>query len=156
MIALSAQPVRKPAAKERQVIGWSSGGAVYADEIAERYGSAPFDWLCRKSRMLRAMSTRSSLSLRNLSGRPQRSPPRLHGDCSQHTGFDEAWQTIEETEHRRGGWPDFEWEDARIDILEARDCSDEAQASRWSCFERALSARHLRECLKRLARSGGS
>jgi hypothetical protein len=31
MIALSAQPARKPAAKERQVIGWSSGGAIYAD-----------------------------------------------------------------------------------------------------------------------------
>jgi hypothetical protein len=49
-----------------------------------------------------------------------------------------------------GGWPDFEWKDARIDDLEARDCSDEAQAARWSCFERALSARHLREYLKRL------
>jgi hypothetical protein len=36
MIALSSQPVRKPTAKERQVIGWSSGGAIYADEIAER------------------------------------------------------------------------------------------------------------------------
>jgi hypothetical protein len=39
---------------------------------------------------------------------------------------------LEATEHRRGGW------------------SDEAQAARWSCFERALSARHLREYLKRL------
>ena len=36
MIALSAQPVGKPAAKDRQVIGWTSGGAIYADEIAER------------------------------------------------------------------------------------------------------------------------
>src|SRR5262249_5334046 len=27
MIALSAQPVRKPTAKERHVVGWSSGGA---------------------------------------------------------------------------------------------------------------------------------
>jgi hypothetical protein len=35
----------------------------------------------------------------------------------------EAWQTIEATEHRSGNgspdWPDFEWEDARIDVLEA-------------------------------------
>ena len=36
MIALSAEPVRKPAAKDRQVIGWGSGGAIHADEIAER------------------------------------------------------------------------------------------------------------------------
>ena len=64
---------------------------------------------------------------------------------------DEAWQILEATEYRRGGWPDFEWEDARIDdVLDARACSDEAQAARWSCFERALSAPHLRQYLKRL------
>jgi hypothetical protein len=64
--------------------------------------------------------------------------------------LEEAWQTINETKHRQGGWPDFEWEDARIEVLEARDCNGEAQAARWSCFERALSARHLRDYLKRL------
>jgi hypothetical protein len=63
---------------------------------------------------------------------------------------DEAWHILEATEHRRGSWPDFEWEDARIDVLDARACSDEAQAARWSCFERGLSAAHLREYLKRL------
>jgi hypothetical protein len=31
MIALSAQPVRKPTAKERLVVGWSSGGMIYAE-----------------------------------------------------------------------------------------------------------------------------
>ena len=30
MIALSAEPVRKPTAKERQVIGWGSTGPIYA------------------------------------------------------------------------------------------------------------------------------
>jgi hypothetical protein len=36
----------------------------------------------------------------------------------------EAWQTIEATEHRRRtndwDWPDFEWQDTRIDVLDAR------------------------------------
>ena len=36
MIALSAEPVRRPAAKERQIIGWGSGGEIYADDIVER------------------------------------------------------------------------------------------------------------------------
>jgi len=36
MIALSNEPVQKPAEKERRVIGFGSGGAIYADEIAER------------------------------------------------------------------------------------------------------------------------
>src|SRR5208282_5840905 len=34
--ALSAEPVRKPGANERHVIGWGPGGPLYADEIAER------------------------------------------------------------------------------------------------------------------------
>ena len=63
---------------------------------------------------------------------------------------EEALRTIEAAEHRRSGWPDFDWEDARIDVLEALGRGDEAQAARWSCFERALSAEHLRAYLKRL------
>jgi hypothetical protein len=150
MIELSAQPVRKPAAKERQVIGWSSGGAIFADEIAERS---------------RVSTVRLALQeIADAQGdvdafiaqyeEPVRKAPKIAAEIARRLlaahRLDEALQTLEETEHRRGGWPDFEWEDARIDVLEARDCSDEAQASRWSCFERALSARHLREYLKRL------
>lgn len=62
----------------------------------------------------------------------------------------EALQTIEAAEHKRSGWPDFEWEDARIDVFEALERAGDAQAARWSCFERFLSARHLRDYLKRL------
>ena len=45
---------------------------------------------------------------------------------------------------------DFDWEDARIDVLEALGRSDDAQRVRWGCFERSLSAPHLRAYLKRL------
>ena len=41
-------------------------------------------------------------------------------------------------------------EDARIDALDALGRSDEAQERQWSCFERYLSAPHLRAYLKRL------
>jgi hypothetical protein len=141
MIALSAQPVRKPAAKERQVIGWSSGGAIYADEIAERS---------------RVSTVRLALQeIADAQGdvdafiaqyeEPVRKAPKISAEIARRLLTagrpDEAWQTLEATELRRGGWPDFEWEDARIDVLEARHRSDEAQAARWSCFERALSAR---------------
>jgi len=150
MIALSSQPVRKPAAKERQVIGWSSGGAIYADEIAER---------SRVSTVRLALQEIAD-ALGDVDAfiaqyeEPVRKVPKIAAEIAQRLlaagRTDEAWQTIKAAEHRRGGWPDFEWEDARIDVLEARDCSDEAQAARWSCFERALSARHLRDYLKRL------
>jgi hypothetical protein len=51
---------------------------------------------------------------------------------------------------RSSGWPDFEWEDARIDMLDALGRGEEAQAARWSRFERFLSAPHRRAYLKRL------
>ncbi|UYN96041.1 MAG: hypothetical protein KIT25_03605 [Enhydrobacter sp.] len=50
----------------------------------------------------------------------------------------------------RRGHPQWDWEDMRIDVLDALERSDEAQMARWSCFERALSVRHLRDYLKRL------
>ena len=55
----------------------------------------------------------------------------------------------------RGGhsdpiWHEFDWEDARIDALEALGRRDEAQQMRWRCFELCLSEPHLRAYLKRL------
>jgi hypothetical protein len=150
MIALSAEPVKKPPAKERKPIGWGPNGPFYADEIAEhsRAGTvrlalleiadaqgdvdafiAQYDEQVRKVPKVAAGIARRLLA----AGRGE-----------------EAWRTIEASEHKRSGWPDLEWEDARIDVLEALGRGDEAQAARWSCFERSLSTRHLREHLKRL------
>jgi len=150
MIALSAEPVRRPAEKERRVAGYGSSGPMYADEIAERsrvstirlalqeiadaQGDvdafvAQYDERTRKVPKIAAQITRRLLA----AGRAE-----------------EAWRTIEAAEHRQSGWPDFDWEDARIDALEALARGDEAQAARWSCFERSLSAPHLRDYLKRL------
>jgi hypothetical protein len=67
---------------------------------------------------------------------------------------EEAWQAIEAAEHRqrssRWDWPDFAWEDVRIDVLEALERAEDAQAARWNCFERSLSSVHLRAYLNRL------
>jgi hypothetical protein len=150
MIALSAEPVRKPAANERREVGWGSGGAVYADEIAARarvstvrlalqdIADAQGDvdsYIAQYEEPVRKVPTIAARIARRL----------LAADRAN-----EAWETLEATEHRPGGWPDYEWEDARIDVLEALRRGDDAQAARWSCFERSLSARHLRDYLKRL------
>ena len=65
---------------------------------------------------------------------------------------EEALAALDEIGIDHGGWPsrDFDWEDARIDALEALGRSDEAQRVRWGCFERSLSAPHLRAYLRRL------
>ena len=43
------------------------------------------------------------------------------------------------------------WERASIDVMEAEGRADEAQALRWTMFERDLSAPVLRDYLARLA-----
>jgi len=150
-VALSKTPVEEPRAAERRVVGWGSGGPLYADEIeassrastirmalmdiADAQGDvdgfiAQYDERVRKAPRIAAEIVRRLLA----AGRA-----------------DEAWQRLEAAEHRRGAGTDLEWEDARIDTLEALGRGVEAQAARWSCFERALSIPHLRAYLKRLA-----
>jgi hypothetical protein len=150
MIALSAEPVRKPPDKERKVVAWGLGGLTYADEMAER------------SRVSTAR-----LALQDIADaqgdvdafiaqydEQTRKVPKIAAEIARRLlaagRTKEAWQIIESAEHRRSGWPDFEWEDARIDALDALGRGDEAQAARLSCFERSLSARHLRAYLKQL------
>ncbi len=68
---------------------------------------------------------------------------------------DEAWQALEAAGPRSAvrhaqGWLDFEWEDARIEVLEALGRHEDAQQARWTCFEHSLSPEHLRAYLERL------
>jgi hypothetical protein len=150
MIALSNQPVPKPAGKERRVIGWGTGGPIYADEVAER---------SRVSTVRLALQAIADAqgdvdAFIGQYDEETRRVPRIAAKIARRLlvsgRAEEAWRAIEATEHRRSGWPDFAWEDARIDVLDALGRGDEAQAARWSCFERSLSAPHLRAYLKRL------
>ncbi len=150
VIALSNEPVRRPADKERQVIGWGSSGRIYADDLAER---------SRVSAVQLALKEIADAQ-GDVDGfiaqydEPTRKMPKIAAEIARRLlaagRTKEAWQVIESAEHRRTGWPDFEWEDARIDALDALGRGDEAQAARLSCFERSLSARHLRAYLKGL------
>jgi hypothetical protein len=150
MIALSAEPVWRPAAKDRKVIGWGSGGAVYADEIAES---------SRVSTVRRALQEIADAQgdvdsfIAQYDTKVRKVPTIAAGIALRLLAAgrtDEAWQTIEAAEYQRSGWSDLEWEDARIAVLEALGRGDEAQSARWACFERSLSARHLRDYLKKL------
>lgn len=154
MVELSNRPVKKPAEKDRVTIGWSSSGPIYADEMAER---------------TRVSTVR--LALKDIADAlgdvdafieqyeaEARKVPKIAAEIAQRLlsagRAEEAWQTIEAAEHRRRrtswDWPDFEWEDTRIDVLEALGRADEAQVARRGCFERSLSATHLRAYLKPL------
>ena len=138
MIDLSNRPITKPAEKDRVKIGWSSSGPIYADEMAERS---------------RVSTVRLALTeIADMQGdvdafiaqyeEETRKVPKIAAEIARRLlaagRVEEAWQTISAAEHRRrdGGWnwPDFEWENARIEVLEALGSAEEAQAARWSCF----------------------
>jgi hypothetical protein len=154
MIDLSNQPVTKPVEKDRVKIGWSSSGAIYADEMAER---------SRVSTVRLALTEIADAqgdvdAFIEQYAEKTRKVPKIAAEIARRLlsagRAQEAWQTIEAAEHRRHrsgwDWPDFEWEDARIDVLDALGRTDDAQAARWQCFERSLSSAHLRAYLKRL------
>lgn len=155
MVAFRDEPVPKVPDKERQVIGWGMGGPLYADELAAR---------SRDSTVSLAL-----MAIADIQGdvdafigqydEKTRTVPAIAAEIAQRLlaagRTQEAWAAIEASKPRRRGDRfdvelDDEWEDARIAVLEALGRGEEAQAARWSCFERALSASHLREHLKRL------
>lgn len=150
-IELSKMPVERPPSEKRKVIGWGTGGPLYEDEIKARSRESTIRLALREI----ADAQGDVDAFIDQYDEKTRKVPRIAAEMARRllaaNRAEEALQTIEAAEHRRSGWPDFDWEDARIDVLEALGRGDEAQAARWSCFERALSAEHLRAYLKRLA-----
>lgn len=160
-VALSRTPVQRPPDGKREVAGWGIGGPFYRDEmeartrrdtvrmalreIADAAGDvdgyiAQYDGQARRApriaaeiarRLLAAGRAAEALAALDAVELPRRANRPL-----------DDWLELD--------WPRFEWEDARIEVLEALGRADEAQAVRWSCFERSLSARHLRAHLERL------
>src|SRR5471032_1812800 len=147
---MSTVSPEKPKDKDRKVIGWGSGGPLYADEIASRryegtirlalqeIADAQGDvdaFIAQQSKNARAVPTVAAEIARRLLGAGR---------------AEEAWNAINAVDENRSGWIPFEWEEVRLDVMEALGRKDEAQAFRWQCFERALNSAHLRAYLKRL------
>ena len=145
-----AEPPKTPPEHERRVIGWSSSGKIYEDElqashrqntssfvlkqIADALGDvdgyiAQFDGMARKAPAVAAGIARRLLD----AGRP-----------------DEAWAALEAVDLSRRGGITTEWEQARLDTLEALGRDEEAQAFRWERFRATLNATHLRAYLRKL------
>jgi hypothetical protein len=150
MIELSNTPVQRPPEGQRKVIGVGSGGTIYADDIAERS---------------RISTVRLALQdIADAQGdvdayiaqydEATRKVPKIAADIAQRLiaadRGSEALEIVEAAEHRNRRWPVFDWEDARIAALEAVGRGEDAQAARWSVFECALSAPHLKAYLKHL------
>ncbi len=148
--ALSKEPVKKLAESERRKVGWAMSGPIYEDEIANRHRARVIEMALRD-----IADAQGDVDTFIAQYDPEtRKVPRIAAEIAERLlaagRAAEALMALEAAEHRRSGWPDVEWEDVRIAALEALGRGDDAQAARWSCFERFLSARHLRDYLKRL------
>ncbi|MEO1199165.1 MAG: DUF6880 family protein [Pseudomonadota bacterium] len=150
MVEVTNQPAQRPPGSQRQIVGIGTGSVIYADDIEER---------SRKSAARLALKDIADVQgdvdafIAQYDEQARRSP-RIAAEIARRLlaagRAPEALEIFDAAAPGRRGWPDFAWEDARIEVLEALGCTKEAQAARWSCFERALSADHLRACLKRL------
>ncbi|MGO9768660.1 MAG: DUF6880 family protein [Roseiarcus sp.] len=150
MIALSREPVKKLPEKERRKIGWSSAGPIYEDDIANRHQASAIHLALKE--IADAQGDVDSFIAQY--DRQTRKVPRIAAQIARRLlaagRTEEALRMIGAAEHARSDWPGFEWEDARIDVLDALGRCDDTQAARWLCFERSLSSMHLRAYLKGL------
>jgi hypothetical protein len=150
-IELSKMPLEWPPEGKRKTIGWGTGGPVYEDEIKARSRETTIRVALRE--IADAQGDVDALIAQY--DEQTRKVPKIAAEIARRLlavgRKQEALQELEVAEHRRSGWPDFDWEDARIQVLDALERGNDAQAARWSCFERTLSEEHLRAYLKRLA-----
>ncbi len=154
LVAFSQTPPDRPGNDaERQVIGWGSGGPVYADEIeARRHDSTvrlALEAIADAQGDVDAFIAQQSEAARTV--------PAVAAEIAQRLleagRANEAWTAINRVDDRRSdrlGWIPYEWEETRLAVMEALGRADEAQAYRWACFERRLSVKHLRAYLRQL------
>ena len=154
MTELASRPVERPAGKDRVKIGWSSSGPIYEDEMAERTRISTV----RMALMDIADAQGDVDGFIGQYDESTRKVPKIAAEIARRLlaagRAEEAWTATEAAEHRNSSgwdWPEFDWENARIDTLEALGRPDDAQAGRLAVFERSLSVTHLRAYLKRLA-----
>jgi hypothetical protein len=76
--------------------------------------------------------------------------PKSRADFLRRVVPRRTWSAINAVNENRPGWIPFEWEEIRLNVMEALGNKDEAQCFRWQCFERTLKSAHLRAYLKRL------
>ena len=151
MLELAKTPVPKPAGKDRVVIGWGgSNGRIYADEIEERHRQS----VARMALEQIADHQADVDGYILLQSHKARRVPRISAGIAQRLlSSGRAEEALQALDAADGDFPPglaHEWETTRAEVLDALGKNTEAQAFRWSCFERTLAADHLRNFLKRL------
>ena len=149
-IELSKAPPEQPKGKDRKVIGWGTGGPLYADEIAASRRESTIRLALQE--IADAQGDVDAFIAQQ--SEKAKTVPRVSAEIAQRLleagRADEAWSAINAVDEKRPGWIPFEWEQVRLEVMESLGRNVEAQAFRWQCFERTLSIAHLRTYLERL------
>ena len=149
-LELSKAPLEKPRDKDRRVVGWGGGGPLYADEISSRQRETTIRLALQE--IADAQGDVDAFIAQQSDA--AKTVPRVAAEIARRLlkagRANEAWSAINAIDENRPSWIPFEWEEMRLDVMEALRRKDEAQAFRWQCFERALNGAHPRNYLKRL------
>jgi len=148
---LAQAPEEKPADDgDRQVIGWSSRGPIYEDEIRASMRESTISMAMKD--IAEALGDVDSY-IAQFSEEAQK-VPRVAADLANRLLAagrpDEALQFLERADRDYGALRGGEWNDVYIDTLEALGRCDEAQTVRWDSFCASLGKERLRDYLKRL------
>ena len=148
--ALAATPVPVPPKGEWEAVGYGSGGTTYAHQMEERARQSMVRMALKD--IADAMGDVDAFIAQY--DPATRKVPKIAAEIAARLlaagRAEDALGFIERAEVDKSRWVPHEWQDARIEVLDALDRTDEAQAFRWTCFERDLSPDYLRTFLKRL------
>jgi hypothetical protein len=147
---LSKAPPEKLKDKDRKVIGWGTGGPLYADEISTRRRESTIRLALQE--IADAQGDVDAFIAQQ--SEDAKGVPRIAAEIAQRL-LDagramEAWNAINAVDEDRPGWIPIEWEETRLNVMEVLGRTEEAQQFRWERFERTLNSAHLRAYLKRL------
>lgn len=149
-VSLSNEPLPKIRNEDREVIGYGSSGPVYAHEHSEQHReivvTLALQEIADAQGDVDAFITQKSKKARGVPAVAAQIATRLLAAGRT----EEAWAAINAVDEDRRDWIPFEWEQVKIEVLEALERDDEAHDFRWSCFKRSLNETHLRSYLKRL------
>jgi len=147
---MAATPVPVPPKGEWEAVGYGSGGTTYAHEMEERSRQSMVRMALKD--IADAMGDVDAFIAQY--DPKTRKVPKIAAEIAARLlaagRAEDSLGFIERAEVDNDRWVPREWQDTRLDVLEALDRKEEAQAFRWSCFEGTLNSEYLRDFLKRL------
>ncbi len=143
-------PVPVPPKGEWEAVGYGSGGTTYTHQMEERARQSLVGMALKD--IADAMGDVDAFIAQY--DPATRKVPKIAAEIAARLlaagRAEDALGFIERAKITEDRWIPHEWQDARLDVLEALGRGEEAQVFRWACFERDLSVEHLRAYLKRL------